>query len=665
MKRKIFLTLLTVFAIATEAQVTMSPLFTDNMVLQQKTDAPMWGKSAPGRKISVATSWNKRKYETTADSNGMWRLSVSTPKAGGPYEITVSDGHPLTLHNVMIGEVWLCSGQSNMEMPVNGWSQVVNHETEVSNAGHDNIRLLQVDKVLSMRPETSFTAAGGGWQVCSPQTIEPFSAVAYFFGRDIAEYRDVPVGLIHSSWGGTPAEAWTSSGSLAAMPSMADEVKRMAAMPADKAQLQQFYNNEMSRWMKRLDETLSAKDNNVHLYGTESYDDSQWSDVQVPGNITGKEFDSFDGIIWYRKTVDIPESMAGKPLTLRLGRIDDHDLTFFNGVEVGHKYGHTLTREYDIPAELVGQGRAVILIRDMDTGGLAGITGYGDRQCELRTADGQTITLNGTWKAKAGTAMKELPAQPLNPLGNPHNVSVLYNAMINPLVGYAMKGAIWYQGENNASRAWEYRDLLPVMIEDWRAQWNSQFPFYIVQLANFRQRQPQPGESDWAELREAQHMTAKTLDNCGMACIIDIGDANDIHPRNKQDVGHRLALIARHNTYGEKKTLYAGPEYRSCKVENGKMRIFFDHTDGGLATSDGGQLKGFAIAGPDHKFHWADARIDGNTVVVASPEVKLPVAVRYAWADNPDCNLTNGTRLPAVPFRTDDWPGRTYGNTTH
>ena len=249
-------------------------------------------------------------------------------------------------------------------------------------------------------------------------------------------------------------------------------------------------------------------------------------------------------------------------------------------------------------------------------------------------------------------------------MSDPKNACVLYNAMINPLVGYAIKGAIWYQGEDNSNRAWQYRDLMPLMIEDWRHKWGYDFPFFMVQLANFMQRHDQPTESRWAELREAQQMTADRLSGCGMACIIDIGEAGDIHPRNKQDVGHRLALLARQKVYGEKVEA-SGPAYRDCRIEKNTIRIFFDHTAKGLAISDGQQLKGFAIAGPDHRFHWADAVIDGNTVVVSSPEVRHPVAVRYAWADNPECNLTNSTGLPAVPFRTDDWKGLTYGNTSY
>lgn len=650
--------------VATNAQVRLSPLFTDNMVMQQRTDAPIWGTCEAGRTVSVTTSWNKRRYETVAANDGKWKVKVATPKAGGPYEITVSDGTPVTLRNVMIGEVWLCSGQSNMDMPVNGWGQVNNYEAEIKAAGHPDIRLLRVDNTMAMQPQDGFTAMNGGWQVCSPEVIAPFSAVAYFFGRDIEKYRDVPVGLIQSSWGGTPAEAWTSGASLTEMPEFRGEVERIASMPDNKEERAARYKDELAGWFNTFNVSDPEFKDGRFDYFAVSYDDSGWDNTPVPGYITDSKYGAFDGIIIYRKVVDIPESIAGKRLTLCLGKVDDDDITFFNDVMIGSTTGPGETREYAIPAEAVKAGKAVITVRSIDTGGLAGITGYDDRECRLTAADGSTISLNGTWKTRMAAPLSSLSSKPRDPVNDPKNACVLYNAMINPLVGYAIKGAIWYQGEDNSNRAWQYRDLMPLMIEDWRQKWGYDFPFFMVQLANFMQRHDQPTESRWAELREAQQMTAATLSGCGMACIIDIGEAGDIHPRNKQDVGHRLALLARQKVYGEKVEA-SGPAYRDYRIEKNTIRIFFDHTAKGLAISDGQQLKGFAIAGPDHRFRWADAVIDGNTVVVSSPEVRHPVAVRYAWADNPECNLTNSANLPAVPFRTDDWKGLTYGNTSY
>lgn len=664
MKRNIAWILIATCCATAQAQVKLSPLFTDNMVMQQKADAPLWGTCEAGRTVSVTTSWDKHKYEAVAGNDGKWMVRVATPKAGGPYEITISDGTPVTLHNVMIGEVWLCSGQSNMDMPVNGWGQVNNYEAEVKAANHSNIRLLRVDNIMAMRPQDSFTAMKGGWQVCSPSTIAPFSAVAYFFGRDIEKYRDVPVGLIQSSWGGTPAEAWTSGESLTELPEFRGEVERIASMPENKDERAAKYKEELTRWFTSFNSNDPEYRDGRFSYFATSYDDSGWDDTPVPGYISNSKYDAFDGMIIYRKVIDIPESMAGQKLTLRLGKVDDDDMTYFNDIMVGSTTGPGEIREYVIPADAVKAGKAVITVRSIDTGGLAGITGYDGQECRLTAEDGTTISLNGTWKSKMSSPLSSLASKPRDPVNDAKNACVLYNAMINPLVGYAIKGAIWYQGEDNSNRAWQYRDLMPLMIEDWRQKWGYDFPFFMVQLANFMQRHDQPTESRWAELREAQQMTAETLSGCGLACIIDIGDANDIHPRNKQDVGHRLALQARQKVYGEKVEA-SGPVYRNYRVEKNHIRLFFDHTAKGLATSDGQQLKGFAIAGPDHRFHWADAVIDGNTVVVSSPEVRHPVAVRYAWADNPECNLTNSANLPAVPFRTDDWKGLTYGNTSY
>ena len=353
---------------ATNAQVRLSPLFTDNMVMQQRTDAPIWGTCEAGRTVSVTTSWNKRKYDTVAGNDGKWKVKVATPKAGGPYEITVSDGTPVTLRNVMIGEVWLCSGQSNMDMPVNGWGQVNNYEAEVKAAGHPDIRLLRVDNVMAMQPQQSFTAMNGGWQVCSPEVIAPFSAVAYFFGRDIEKYRDVPVGLIQSSWGGTPAEAWTSGESLTEMPEFRGEVERIGSMPDNKEERAAIYKDELAGWFNKLNGNDPEFKDGRFAYFAASYDDSGWDDTPVPGYITDSKYGAFDGMIIYRRVVDIPGNIAGKRLTLCLGKVDDDDMTFFNDVMIGSTTGPGETREYTIPAGAVKAGKAVITVRSIDTG---------------------------------------------------------------------------------------------------------------------------------------------------------------------------------------------------------------------------------------------------------------------------------------------------------
>ncbi len=640
-----------------QAQVKMLPLFTDNMVLQQRTDAPIWGETSPGKTVEITTSWNKKTYTAKADSQGRWKTSVATPKAGGPYTVTISDGTPVKLNNVMIGEVWLCSGQSNMEMQVEGWGKVLNYEQEKAEANrYPDIRLLHIEKAIAPSPQDDIKATADGWQVCSGKTVADFSATAYFFGRDLNKYRNVPVGLIDTSWGGTIIETWTSRESLEGVPSMKKRLEQVATMPATEQERRAKYEAEIKLWEVNVNKADKGMAGEKPLWASPDFEDSAWQEMKVPAIVQDHGIQDSNGLLWYRRTVDIPASWAGKELTLDLGLIDDNDVTFFNGEQIGSTVGCFFSRSYKVPAELVKEGKAVIAVRVTDTGGLAGINGE-EANTVLKLSDSDKISVAGNWKFNMSCHLRDLDPVPADLSNTPNCPTLLYNAMLRPLVPYAIKGAIWYQGEANADAAYEYRDLMPLMIADWRKQWGYDFPFYMVQLANFMAPQTAPEESAWAELREAQARTLH-LDNTGMAVIIDIGEANDIHPKNKQEVGHRLALAARARTYGEKIS-YSGPMYEKYSIEDGKIRLYFSHTDKGLKTNDGGKLRGFTIAGVDHKFYWADAKIEGNTIVVSAPEVALPVAVRYAWANNPECNLYNGAGLPASPFRTDDWKGLT------
>ena len=665
MRKKLFIALLLAGSMSARAQVKLQPLFTDNMVLQQQADVPIWGEDKAGKKVTVTTSWDKRKYTTTTAANGKWKVSVATPKAGGPYSITISDGKTVRLNNVLIGEVWLCSGQSNMEMPIVGWGNDYFKAEHKDADNHPNIRLLQLNLVASMTPDNHFAARNNGWTVCNYTNLAPFSATAYFFGRDLEKHLNVPIGLIQTCWGGTVAEAWTGKESLELDPDFTKGLKNLSEMSASKENAMKKYEADKLQWQKNVDSKDAGMKNGKAVWAAPGFNDKSWMTMKVPGLFSQNGLEKFDGLVWFRHTVDIPSSMAGKALTLRLGSVDDIDVTYFNGVRIGQTEGWAKERVYQIPVRLVKAGRNVIAVRNLDTGGDGGL--YGKTEQFRLTAEGQKgtekgtqeINLSGEWHYKVSTGMQELPAMPANPNGNPNLPTVLYNAMINPLIPYTIKGAIWYQGEANAGRAYQYRDLLPLMINDWRSRWGYRFPFYIVQLANFMARHDHPTESAWAELREAQALTTN-LDNTGVSCTIDIGMEKDIHPSNKQDVGHRLALIARAKTYGQN-VEFSGPLYKSYKMMGHCIRIHFDHTTGGLKTNDDRPVTGFAIAGPDHVWHWATATIDGNSVIVSSDKVKFPVAVRYAWADNPACNLYNGAKLPAFPFRTDCWNGVTYG----
>lgn len=665
MRKKLFIALLMAGSMSARAQVKLQPLFTDNMVLQQQADVPIWGEDKAGKKVTVTTSWDKRKYTTTTAANGKWKVSVATPKAGGPYSITISDGKTVRLNNVLIGEVWLCSGQSNMEMPIVGWGNDYFEAEHKDADNHPNIRLLQLNLVASMTPDNHFAARNNGWTVCNYTNLAPFSATAYFFGRDLKKHLNVPIGLIQTCWGGTVAEAWTGKESLELDPDFTKGLKNLSEMSASKENAMKKYEADKLQWQKNVDSKDAGMKNGKAVWAAPGFNDESWMTMKVPGLFSQNGLERFDGLVWFRHMVDIPSSMTGKALTLRLGSVDDIDVTYFNGVRIGQTEGWAKERVYQIPARLVKAGRNVIAVRNLDTGGDGGL--YGKTEQFRLTADGQKgaekdtqeINLSGEWRYKVSTGMQELPALPANPNGNPNLPTVLYNAMINPLIPYTIKGAIWYQGEANASRAYQYRDLLPLMINDWRSRWGYRFPFYIVQLANFMARHDHPTESAWAELREAQALTTN-LDNTGVSCTIDIGMEKDIHPSNKQDVGHRLALIARAKTYGQN-VEFSGPLYKSYEMMGHCIRIHFDHTTDGLKTNDDRPVTGFAIAGPDHVWHWATATIDGNSVIVSSDKVKFPVAVRYAWADNPACNLYNGANLPAFPFRTDCWNGVTYG----
>jgi len=496
-----------VAASAAMADVKLPSLVGDNMCLQQGKALNIWGWADPQEKITV--SFCGQDVSAVADADGKWSVKLQPLKSGGPFEMTIAGKNSVTLKNIMIGEVWVCSGQSNMQ-----WSMAVvkNSAEEIAAANFPNIRLFQVPRVTAVEPVADVKAQ---WQVCSPQTVPNFSAVGYMFGRELHQVLKVPVGLIDTSWGGTPAEAWATTPSIAADPE---------------------YKQLLDNWNKTI---------------------------------------------------------AGYPAALDKFKAD-----------------------------------------------------------------------LGKWKqdtAAAKAAGKPLPVQPRGPQGadSPNRPGNLYNGMIAPLLNYPVAGAIWYQGESNAGRAYQYRKLLPLMIADWRKSWGDDFPFYIVQLANYMGRKWEPAESAWAELREAQSMTAAMPGN-GQAVIIDVGEANDIHPRDKQTVGYRLSLIALANAYGQK-VEYSGPACVGMKTEGNKIRLSFAHA-AGMAPRDGKFVSGFQIAGADKQWHMATARVVGCDVVVHSRKVACPVAVRYAWADNPRCNLYNAAGLPASPFRTDDWPGVTINN---
>lgn len=639
-------------AMQLSAKVTLFPMFTDNMVLQQRTEVKIWGTAKPDKKVTVCTSWNQAVYTVTADGTGAWSVMVDTPSAGGPYTMTFSDGKEKTvLENVLVGEVWICSGQSNMEMMMR--DKVTGYEKDLAESSkYTDIRILHVDKATSPAPLDTFGIHDGGWQVCNAENLDDFSATAYYFGRYLHEGIDVPVGLIETCWGGTVAEAWTDAKSLSLMNDFETQLAKLPKLPVDSEGRQAVFEAELSEWKMLMNEVDLGYKDGQPVWASVDLDDSAWRPCNFPGFLQFQGFPSTVGFFWVRKTVDIPAAWEGHELTMHLGAPDDNDFTYFNGHEIGHMESCIFQREYKVPAELVKAGKAVVAVRVMDTGGMGGILGDESAMC-LEGPDGAIVPLSGEWRFSMSVGLANAPEFPVNTVVEPNYPTFLYNAMIHPLTDFPIAGAIWYQGESNVARAAQYKDLLPLMINGWRREWGYDFPFYIAQIANYMEVQKGAEESEWAELREAQLQTLN-LKNTGMAVLIDVGEEFDIHPKNKVEVGRRLALSALACTYGQNVT-YSGPIYEGYCIEGDKIRVSFTHTDGGLMAAGADKLEGFYVAGPDHVFHKADACIEGNTVTVSSADVPFPVAVRYAWANNPVCNLYNGAGLPASPFRTDTW----------
>ncbi|HKO92498.1 MAG TPA: sialate O-acetylesterase [Polyangiaceae bacterium] len=636
----------------------LAGLFADHVVLQRDRPIPIWGWDAPGQTLTLKLRVPGESGELCAasgeaDANGRFQVRLPPCAAGGPYDLYVEGRRQIVLHDVWIGEVWLASGQSNMEWKV---AASLDAEQEIARANWPAIRVFKVAASAAQAPQRD---AGGTWSVCSPETAGDFSAVGYFFARELVQARSVPVGIIDATWGGTCIEAWTSLEALApVLPDLDAQRASLAAQLVELPRVQREYERVFQAWQR---EHLPGDEKNQGLargFARPDCDDASWSLMPLPGYWQARGM-KFNGVVWFRRSVDIPESFAGQELTLHLGAIDDFDDTYFEGEAVGKTppgtpNAHQVLRRYRLPAGSVKSGSRVIAVRVFDhfgNGGFAGPTG--EMFLERSDGKGERVPLNGRWRYQVEREVPLVPmdvfqtAPPLPVALALHNSPAsLFHGMLAPLVPYALRGAIWYQGESNTARASQYRALQVALIRDLRTRFaQGQFPFYYVQLANYR------ASLDWARLREAQS-DALSEPETGMVISLDIGDSQDIHPKNKQEVARRLSLLARSRTYGERELVADSPRVERVSISGREVRVRFAHARG-LCTADGGPVRGFALAGPLGRFELARAQIVGDEVWLEAPGLSEPRAVRYAWADDPDANLQNGAGLPAAPFRSD------------
>lgn len=610
-------------------------IFGDHMVLQRERAVAVWGQAYPGDRIEIEASWGM-KSNAIADAQGAWKTQLLTGHAGGPYTVNFKSGHgSKKLEDVMLGEVWLCGGQSNMEWPVGdiGYNPPIeNSAAEVAAANLPNLRLITIPRAGAEQPQSDVVAT---WSVCTPATVQNFSATGYMFGSTIQKKLGVPVGLISSNVGGTEVELWMSEGSIKASPALAGSLAR-------RAEQSKSYESAMKEYVARRAALAGPEDP-----AQERWEDSDWTPLASADKWSKvPDLARFDGYVWYRAEFELAPDVPHTDGLLKLGTIDDEDETFVNGLRVGDLHVWNADRNYRLGSRLFHTGRNVVAIRVLDSMGEGGFDPVAPKVVEV---GGKTIPL-AKWRYKIVASTATLGAPP----SQPNRGSSLYNAMIAPLAPFAIRGAIWYQGEANVGRGFQYRETFPAMIADWRRTFGQgDFPFYYVQIAPFSGYGP---GDEAADLRESQLVSLRTK-NTGMAVVTDlVPDPGNIHPPMKRPVGERLARWAFAKTYGIRGIVVSGPQYRSMKVEGAKVRLSFDYADG-LALRNGGAE--FSIAGPDRKFVSAQARVEGKSLVVWSDAVSAPASVRFGWSSAPKANLFNGEGLPASPFRTDDWPATT------
>ena len=625
---------------STQPLPLVSPIFGDNMVLQRGKANTIWGWSDPGDKIQVEIAGKVESVIAGADHR--WQVKIQPPAAGGPYTMKISGHQTVELHNVLVGDVWLCGGQSNMQVSLR---IVRNADDEIKSANYPEIRFFTVAAHSAYR---HVDVVQGSWKTISPETASTVSAVAYYFARKVQQEIHVPIGLVVDALGGTPAEAWTSTEGLRPLKDFdipLAELEKLSASGAPE------YGNYIMHWYDQYDVGLKGN------WSASDFDDTPWKPVDVPGGFSELGVPETPAVVWFRREITLPNPLPAGRALLFLGSIERMDTAYINGTQVGASAWVENPRVYFIPDNVLKPGKNLVAIRVLKTKPQGGFLGKPE-ELHLILGDKTSVPLAGKWKAQLSVDAR--PPHPL-PIGYenwPVMPSVLYEGMLEPIAPLSITGALWYQGEQNSERGYQYRKILPVMIADWRKLFGQgDFPFYIVSLPAFMHRSATPTDDAWAETRESQAFTAASVSKSCLAVTIDTGDPDNIHPKDKQPVGDRLADCALANYY-DKKVVYSGPTLASVERLPDEIRLHFTHADGGLVVK-GAKLEEFSIAGDDHKWYWADARIDGDTVIVSSPSVPNPKEVRYAWQSNPAATLFNGAGLPAGPFRTDTWPGMT------
>lgn len=631
-KRLLFLLSALFLMLDISAEVKLPRLISNGMVLQRDTPLQLWGWASPGE--TVAVTFQEKKFSTKADKQGNWKIVLPAYSAGGSYTMQINH---ISISDILIGEVWLCSGQSNMELPLRRTMDLYKSEIEATNNPH--IRLFRTPLHYNFKQEET-DLQGGEWKAAIPANITEFSAVAYFFAKNIYDTYNIPVGIISTAVGGSPAEAWISKDALKNYPQYLSTL----ALTVNDTYVDSIRKTE-SEQSEKWHTLLNKNDKGVSVWNNDNTDTSSWSSVSLPGYWSDKGLEKICGSIWLRKEFTLPETMTEQTATLRLGCIVDSDSAFVNGIFVGTTSYQYPPRIYNIPAGILRKGTNNITIRTVCNGGRGGFVE--DKPYKIIIGK-EEVDLTGDWKYRLGAQMAPAPSQTFfqyKPAG-------LFNGTIAPLTNYAIRGFLWYQGESNSQKPAEYKLLMTDLIGEWRKRWNTpQMPFIYAQLPNFMTVKKEPAQSDWAELRESQRQLL-SIPNTGMAVTIDLGEWNDIHPLNKKGVAQRLFLEARRVAYADT-TATAAPRYERMKVERNSIILIFSSTGKGLYTNL--KLGGFAIAGSDKKYVWANAAfLPDNKIRVWSNQVQHPVSVRYAWADNPsDANLRNKEGIPASPFCTD------------